>query len=136
MSRDTCVNVIAKNLDGDVPLAEAVEASIHAHAGGDASAYKDEVRSKVANLKSNPEFAQALKDGSLPPSAVGEMTPEDMATSAQKAEYKQLQQEAIAESIGVDAMQPNSDLRDNELDTGTVKNTGQVGIEYDAPQAS
>ena len=136
MSRDNCVNVIAKNLDGDKALAQQVEASIYAHANGDETVYKDDVRSKVANLKSNPDFAQALKDGSLPADSVGELTPADMATAERKEEYRQIEKEAIAGSIGIDIIQPNTDLRDNDLDTGIVKNTGQAGLEYDAPQAS
>lgn len=136
MSREKCIDVIAKNLNGDTTLAQEVEASIYQHAQGDETTYKDEVRSKVANLKSNPAFAQALRDGSLPASAVGEMTPTDMATDERKEEYRQIEKEAIADSIGIDDLRPNTDLQDHELDTGTVRNTGQAGLEFDAPQAS
>ncbi|BFZ56533.1 Transcription elongation factor A protein 1 [Savitreella phatthalungensis] len=136
MSRENCVNVLAKTLNDDTQLAQQVEQAIHEHTAGNTAAYKNEIRSKVANLKSNQEFHDAVLSGGISPDQVADMSPQQMATKEQQREYRQLERSAIREHIGVDAMQPQTESKETELDTGVVRNTGQAGIEYDAPQAA
>lgn len=61
-----------------------------------------------------------------------------MATPERKAEYEAIRQESIEESIMVNTLERHNEVHQNndDLDTGIVRNTGQDGIEFDAPQAS
>lgn len=138
MSRDNCVKAIdrALSLQADTQdtagIAREVEESIYEKNAGNDSSYKHEILSKVSNLKSNPDFANSLLDGTLNPATVADMTPEDMATPEKKAEIERIRQESIEENLGIDTY-TKAHTAETELDAGIVRNTGQEGIEYDAP---
>ncbi|ORY87736.1 hypothetical protein BCR37DRAFT_375616 [Protomyces lactucae-debilis] len=135
MSREACVNLLNKSIQ-DEPLARQVEKSIAEHAAGDEKQYKDEVRSKAANLKTNPELLNAVKSGQLPAARVAELTPEQMATPEKRAENEAIREEELNKTLAVDTLQPHT-LQQDELDedVGIMHNTGQDGLEFDAPNS-
>lgn len=146
MSRDACTNALDRALSVDdaaqntKAIAASIESAIHAKNQSDATQYKNDIRSKVNNIKSNAEFRHELLDGSIDSNSVAQMKPEDMATAEKKAEIAAIRAEVTEDCIMVNTTQPHSitDMADggDELDTGIVRHTGQDGIEYEAPEGS
>lgn len=152
MSRDPCTNALSKALAKDgteadtLNLARSIEDSIYqktheatsaAAAGADDSQYKNEIRSKVSNIKSNPILRRDILTGTIPPQQVAHLGIEEMATPEKRAENAAIRQESTEDALMVNTIQAHPLLEGVEdIDGGHVRNTGQDGIEYDAPQAA
>ena len=129
MSRQACVDALAKILSKDQAI--ALETAIH-EKNGTEEEYKHDVLSKLSNLKRNDELLEAYSNGTVSANELANMTPEDMATPSKRAETEKIRASLIDETIGVDTLQ-RADEEDDDLDRGVVRNTGQKGLEYDAP---
>lgn len=143
MSRDSCTNALDKALSIDNPrqdtsqIAKSIESSIHAKNESNSAQYKNDIRSKVNNIKSNEALRHDLLDGAIDPETVAQMRPEDMATAEKKAEIAAIRQESTEEVIMVNTTQPQlTGLVADDLETGIMRHTGQDGIEYEQPEGS
>lgn len=141
MSRENCIAAIDRALAADsdgaqdtTPLARAIEDAIHERNGNaaDSARYKNDVRSKVHNIKTNAQLRHRLLDGTIDPAQVAAMSAEDMATREKRADNAAIRAESAEGAVMVNTLEGHQHL-DDDLDTGIVRNTGQDGIEYDAP---
>ncbi|CCG81166.1 protein of unknown function [Taphrina deformans PYCC 5710] len=142
MSRDNCIKAIDKALTTDsssssssgsdtAGLASAIAHSIQEKHGADETGYRNEVRAKVSNIRRNPDLRHAIVHGTLPPDQVTLLTADDMATPAKRAENAAIRAHGRDAVRLVSTLEPNAPA--NDLEPGVVRNTGQEGIEYDAP---
>ena len=132
MSRENCLAAIERvlaNQTSDSSLAKDLEEAIH-NLHNDQDGYKNDILSKTRNLKSNPDLARDYVSGSITADELARMTPGDMATPSKKAENAEIRAHNIENVVGVDTLVPATV---DDLDPGVVKNTGQLGVEYDAP---
>ncbi|KAK9761258.1 transcription elongation factor TFIIS [Basidiobolus ranarum] len=82
--------------------------------------YKSKIRSKVLNLKdpNNPDLRKSVILGDLSAKEFSELSGEDLASDERKKENEEMRKEGLKNTIGIDAMIPNSQPKMDLIDDG------------------
>jgi len=120
-TRNACLKLLYSSLElqkGADPqliftrVMEIEQATLEKQGGGTVNGeYRSKVRSLSLNLKdkNNPELRQQVLDGDVPAATLVTMRPEELASSARKAERESIQQQNLHNAKGAEAQEAETD---------------------------